>query len=88
MFLSRSLTLWRYLLVGVLLVGLVFAIALATVGASGETARFSGTHSVDADQPIDSTRLGGIRAHERARIALEPRNAGANDVECVGECGP
>ncbi len=88
MSLTRSLTFWRYLLVGALIVSLAVAIAIASVGQSGGKVPFGGAPNVNTDQPIDSTRLGKIGADERARIALDPRNAGANDVECVGECGP
>lgn len=86
--LSRLATPWRYLMAGLLMVTMAAALALASVGWPEPKVPFAGVPSMDVDQPIDSTRLGKIAPEERARIALEPRNAGANDVECVGECGP
>lgn len=89
MSLSRLATPWRYLMVGLLIVTLAAALALANAGWPVGKIPFAGHPSVDIDQPIDSTRLGKIPSKDRARIALEPRNAGRNDVECgIRECGP
>ena len=88
MSLSRLATPWRYLIAGLLIVTMAAALALASVGWPEAKVPFAGVPSMDVDQQIDSTRLGKIAPEERARIALEPRNAGRNDVECIGECGP
>jgi hypothetical protein len=88
MSLSRLATPWRYLIAGLLIVTMAAALALASVGWPEPKVPFAGVPSMDVDQQIDSTRLGKIAPEERARIALEPRNAGRNDVECIGECGP
>ncbi len=89
MYLSRLTTPWRYLMVGLLIVTLAAALALASAWSPGGKVPFAGHPSVDIDQPIDSTRLGKMSPNDRARIALDPRNDGRNDVECgIRECGP
>lgn len=67
-------------------ISLVATFAIVEAGSHGTSPQTAPT--VDADQPIDLTRLGKFPADVRARIAEEQASAGSNDVECVGECGP
>lgn len=88
MLLAKSTARSRYLIVVLVVVALAVVMAFVTFVPSGTKMPFGGAPTVDADQSIDSTRLGKIPPDDRARIAKEQPNAGSNDVECVGECGP